>query len=86
MPKGSHLLLNVTDDHMVSEVIVSMFDAQGGLLEEGTAKLHDNDIDWVCTTQKQHASISGRREAEDKLRVSASDLPGNKSEREAVMA
>ena len=78
--KGSQLLLQVSDDHMVSEVVVSLFDAQGGLLEEGTAEMHENGIDWVYTTQKQNASISG-----SKLRISASDLPGNRAEREEVI-
>ena len=79
--KGSQLLLQVIDDHMVSEVVVSLFDAQGGLLEEGTAELHENGIDWVYTTQKANANVKGTR-----LRISASDLPGNKTEREEVLA
>lgn len=79
--KGSQLLLKVSDDHMVAEVRVSIYDAQGALLEEGTAELHENGTDWVYTTQKQNARLSG-----SKLRISASDLPGNTVEKEEAIA
>jgi len=79
--KGSQLLLQVTDDHMVTEVVVSLYDAQGGLLEEGPADLHENGIDWVYTTQKANNSVSGTR-----LHISATDVPGNTTEREEVIA
>lgn len=55
-------------------------------MEEGTAALHENGVDWVYITQKANANVSGT-----KLRINASDrrpgdLPGNKVEREEVIA
>ncbi len=79
--KGSQLLLPVVDDHLVTEVNVAMYNQAGALVEEGPATLHDNGVDWVYTTQRPNANVTG-----SKLVVRASDLPGNTLQKEVVFA
>lgn len=79
--KGSQLLLQVTDDYLVTEVKVAIYDAQGGLVEEGMASPHENGVDWIYTTQKAMTSVSG-----SSVFIQASDLPGNKAEREIAIS
>lgn len=50
--KGQPVVIKATDDYMVAEVQVSIYDQNGALLEQGDAQLAENDIDWVYTTQK----------------------------------
>ena len=77
--RGHQLRIKVTDDYLVTDVQVALYGPTGNLLEQGTAALHDNGLDWVYTTQKANAKPSG-----SKLVVYASDLPGNTTEKEAV--
>jgi len=79
--KGSPIRMLVVDDHEVTEVKVAIYDPQGGLVEEGNATLHENGIDWVYTTQKALATVSG-----SSIFIQASDLPGNTVEREEVLS
>ncbi len=79
--KGSKVGLQVVDDHQVLEVKVAIYDPQGGLVEEGMAALADNGVDWVYTTQKALATVSG-----SSVVVQASDLPGNVAERAEVLS
>ena len=78
--KGSQLILPVVDDHLVTEVSVAMYNQAGALVEEGAAQLHENGTDWVYTTQKQNTNVKG-----SKLIVRASDLPGNRVEKEVAL-
>lgn len=78
--KDSPINITVTDDHMVAEVEVVLYSAQGDVLEQGPAELDENGVDWVYTTQM----TNGQREG-SKLVVRASDLPGNRTEREFVL-
>ncbi len=79
--KGSEITAQVIDDHEVIEVKVAIYDPQGALLEEGPATLNGNGIDWVYTTQKALATLSG-----SSIIIQASDLPGNTTEREEVLS
>jgi hypothetical protein len=79
--KGQPVVIKATDDHMVAEVQVSIYDQNGALVEEGEAQLAENGLDWVYTTQKANSQPSG-----SKLVARASDLPGNATVTEAVVS
>lgn len=79
--KGSPLTIRASDDHMVTEVQVAIYDANGVLLEEGSATPEENGLDWTYTTQKATTEVQGNR-----LEIKATDLPGNRSQRSEVVA
>ncbi len=78
--KGSPIVVKVVDDYEVAQVIVSIFKDDGTMVEEGTATLAGNGLDWLYTAQKANATLTG-----SKLIIKASDLPGNASEIEQVL-
>lgn len=79
--KGSKILVQVVDDHLVTEVQISIYDAQGALVEEGQANEASNGLDWIYTTQKAMANPSG-----GSVFIRASDMAGNTTEHEEVIA
>lgn len=79
--KGHAITITAEDDHLVADVQVAIYDRTGNLLEQGPAELHDNGIDWIYTTQKANGQPKGTR-----LVVQVSDLPGNTTTKEAVLA
>ena len=78
--KGSRLRAVVTDDLMVSEVHVAVYDEKGSLLEEGLAFPDDETSDWVYTVQRGGANPDGNR-----LVIRALDLAGNATEQEKIL-
>ncbi len=79
--KGHVISITAEDDHLVADVQVAIYDQAGTLLEQGPAELDGNGVDWVYVTQKANGKPKGT-----KLVVQASDLPGNTTTREAVLA
>lgn len=79
--KGDTIRVRVSDDYMVAEVRVAIYNAEGTLLEEGNATPEENDMDWTYTTQKASTEVSGNQ-----LIVSAYDLPGNSVEKTEIVA
>lgn len=78
--QGSEVMIRVVDDYQVAQVIVSIFKQDGTLVEEGTAALADNGLDWVYTAQQANTPLTG-----NKMIIKASDVPGNTSELEQVL-
>lgn len=78
--KGDALVVEVTDDYMVADVEVAIYSKAGALLEQGPAELDGNGVSWIYTTQKVNGQLSG-----SKLVIRASDLPGNTTEKEAIL-
>ena len=83
--KGDALVVEVTDDYMVADVEVAIYSKAGTLLEQGPAQLDGNGISrgtpaWIYTTQKANGQLNG-----SKLVIRASDLPGNTTEKTAVL-
>lgn len=78
--KGSQLRIRVSDDHLVSDVQVSIYSPDGTLLEQGSATPMLNGVDWAYTTQIASTEVQGNR-----LLIRATDLPGNRSERSEVV-
>lgn len=79
--KGSKIMVEVVDDHLVTEVQISIYDAQGALVEEGQASESVNGLDWIYTTQKAMTNPSG-----GSIMIKASDMAGNTIEREEMIA
>ncbi|GAB4379216.1 MAG: hypothetical protein Kow0042_28360 [Calditrichia bacterium] len=77
---GESIRVRVTDDFKVTQVQLSIVNADGSLVEQGEAVQQANGIDWVYTTTAGNPDISG-----DKIIVRASDKPGNISEGEHAL-
>jgi len=64
--------VRATDDFRVTQVQVSIVNADGSVVEEGNAVQQANGIDWLYTATVANESLAG-----DKIVVRASDKPGN---------
>jgi len=69
---GDTIKVKATDNFIVKEVAVGIFNADGSEVEHGLAQLSTNGIDWVYTTTANNESLAG-----DKIVIQATDLPGN---------
>ncbi|OIN96810.1 MAG: hypothetical protein COS37_00675 [Anaerolineae bacterium CG03_land_8_20_14_0_80_58_20] len=69
---GEPIRVRATDDFQVTQVQVSIVNADGSLLEEGNAIRQPNSIDWVYAATAANESLDG-----DKIVVRASDKPGH---------
>lgn len=74
---GDVIKVVVTDDFKVTGVTVAIYNADGTEVEHGAAVLSAKPNEWVFTATADNASLEG-----DKIVVTASDLPGNVSEKE----
>ena len=77
---GEIITVKVTDDFKVKEVSVTILNADGTEVEKGNAVEKAGTNEWIFTAKKANASLDG-----DKIVVSASDIPGNISEKEEVI-
>jgi hypothetical protein len=68
---GDKIEVRVYDDFAVKYVHISIFNADGLLVEEGEA-VHDAGNLWIYVTTQDNENLEG-----DKIVVTASDLPGN---------
>lgn len=71
---GDTIRVKVTDDFRVSEVSVSIYNADGTEVEHGMAVQSENKTEWVFTAKVANASTEG-----DRIEVRATDLPGNET-------
>ena len=62
------------DDFQVSEVSVSIYNADGTEVEHGAAAQSANPSEWVFTAKVANPSVEG-----DRIEVKAYDLPKNES-------
>jgi hypothetical protein len=69
--KGSEIRIVASDDFLVKEVHVEIYDVNGTLLEEGNANNLAGDL-WIYT-----ATVDNQATTSAKIIVAASDLPGN---------
>ena len=74
---GDTIRVRATDDFKVTQVKVTIINADGSLVEEGDAVLQPNDLDWVYTATAENSSLDG-----DRILVQAMDQPGNVTEQE----
>lgn len=78
---GDVISVKVTDDFKVKWVSVSIYQAEGTLLEQGNAVVGPDGLSWVYTATAENLSREG-----DRIVVKASDLPGNVSEKETPLS
>ncbi len=72
---GDSIKITVTDNFQVSEVTVSIYNADGTEVEHGAAVQSANPSEWIFTAKLANESVEG-----DRIEVKAYDLPGNESE------
>lgn len=77
---GNTIRVRAIDDFKVKAVQVSIFSTTNELLEEGAAIIATNGLDWIYTTTKENSTPAGC-----KIKVQASDLPGNATIKEQVI-
>jgi len=77
---GSVLTCRITDVLAVVTVKVSLFDANGVLVEEGLAIQSSLKLDWVYTATVAHTPVTGTR-----IMVQMTDTPGNVYSEEVVI-
>ncbi|MBL7769307.1 MAG: hypothetical protein JNK20_10045 [Flavipsychrobacter sp.] len=77
---GHSLIVQATDNFRVTKVSFGLFTLDGSLLEEGDAVMDENGFDWIYTTQSEIPSPTGTI-----IRVTAEDLPKNRTQLEAVI-
>ena len=78
---GDKILVKATDDFNITQVQVSIVNADGSVLESGDAEIGEDGITWTYSATGTNADLSG-----DKIVVKVSDLPGNLSQLDQVIA
>ncbi len=78
---GDLITIRATDDFKVSEVLVSIHNPDGSLVEEGSAVQKAGTPDWVFTAKVKNESLAG-----DKITITAYDMPGNETVEEKTLA
>jgi len=69
---GNKIRIRAIDDFMVKNVVVTITNEDGTLVEEGEAVKKENGVDWLFTATVQNDSLTG-----DKIVIKAYDIPGN---------
>ncbi|MCF6404355.1 hypothetical protein L3C95_15770 [Chitinophaga filiformis] len=77
---GQKISIRATDDFRVYQVVVSIYTADGTLIEEGNALQGRNGIEWIYTARNDNPEYIG-----GKVRAMAEDLPGNQTFEERVL-
>lgn len=79
--EGDKIIIRAVDDFIVKEVSVTIYNADGSIADEGSAKNSEiNALDWEWTATRSNGELPG-----DKIVVRATDIPGNLSEKEQVL-
>lgn len=69
---GSKLTIRAKDDFRVTKVFVEIYSAAGALLEQGSAVITPNIVDWNYTATQANPLLAG-----SKIKATATDVPGN---------
>jgi hypothetical protein len=78
---GSLITVSAKDDFRVTEVRVSVYDANGNLVEQGNALLHPIDRNkWSYNSTVAQADIAGSI-----ITAEAMDIPGNKGSLQIIL-
>ncbi|MFD1628624.1 hypothetical protein [Pseudopedobacter beijingensis] len=77
---GGTILVRAIDNFKVETVTVQILDGNSSILETGQAILQDNGLDWLYTATVENSSLQAST-----VRVTASDLPGNKTVQDQVV-
>jgi hypothetical protein len=76
---GDRIRIIARDDFAVKTVTVRIINPDGSIVEEGNAVQSVSAL-WIYTATQYNESLDG-----DKIIVTASDLPGNKTEEELII-
>ena len=72
---GDPIVIRATDDFKVTNVLVSIYNPAGDLVDEGNAILQNQENgDWLYTARQKNLEPAGGR-----ISVVAMDMPGNKA-------
>ena len=77
---GSTIRVRATDDFTVESVSVHIANGDGSLVEEGSAILQQNGLDWLFTATKLNDSLIG-----DRITVTVFDIPHNSVALEKIL-
>jgi hypothetical protein len=77
---GETIQIVATDDFMVKEVSVAIYNPDGSLVENGLAVADATHNHFIYTTTAINADLNG-----DKIVIKASDLPGNLTEKQEIL-
>jgi len=77
---GSTIRIRAIDDFTVESITVHIVNGDGSLVEDGSAILQANGVDWLFTATKLNESLDG-----DKITVTVSDIPQNVAVEEKVL-
>jgi hypothetical protein len=77
---GETIKIEVTDDFKVQSVKVYIHNEDGSMVEEGDAKQEQDSTEWIYTTTTINTNLSN-----DKITITASDIPANLASREIVL-
>lgn len=77
---GNSIRVRATDDFKVVQVLVSIYNSDNSLVEEGFALQDKNQVDWIYTTTANNADMQG-----DKIVIKVSDVPGNLTQKEETI-
>jgi hypothetical protein len=77
---GEKIQVQATDDTKVTGLRVSIYAADGTLIEEGAALLDDVTAQWLYTATQDNSTLAG-----SKIIAKATDLPGNITAMEKVL-
>jgi hypothetical protein len=72
---GDQIFIRATDDFKVANVVVSVYNPAGELLERGNAVIQEiEEMQWTYISKQDNPEFSG-----SKITAVATDLPGNSS-------
>jgi len=77
---GDKISIRVIDDFKVEGVSLIIKDSADSMIEEGSAVLSANNVDWIYTATAINPSLAGT-----KLIINATDIPGNISTQEVIL-
>lgn len=76
---GNQIVVHAKDNFKVNNVKVTIYDAEGALVEEGAAIANPDGISWSYTVTTPNANFIG-----SKIKASAFDIPENEGTLEVI--
>jgi hypothetical protein len=77
---GDVIRIRAVDDFAVVQASVSIYNADSSLVEEGSAVLQPNGLDWLYTSTTSNTSLEG-----DKIVIRVNDTPGHSDVSERIL-
>jgi hypothetical protein len=71
---GDRIVIRAHDDFRVTKLTVTIYAANGAVLETGRAGQNNNGLDWTYTALQANSLLAG-----SKIKAVATDVPGNEA-------